>query len=157
VTQMEFHQPYLRMTGYHEALLDANLDFHPQWMAEATFTIDGGYHAAKQMLGKPQNAPTAIFCAGDEIAFGAIQAARDLGLRVPQDISVVGIDGHPLAEFYGLSTVDQKVMNQGAKAADTLIDNLESGDKKDLKNFEQLTIWPIDLVVRSSTARRTDS
>ncbi|MDA8927196.1 substrate-binding domain-containing protein [Aquiluna sp.] len=91
------------------------------------------------------------------IAFGAIQAARDLGLRVPQDISVVGIDGHPLAEFYGLSTVDQKVMNQGAKAADTLIDNLESGDKKDLKNFEQLTIWPIDLVVRSSTARRTDS
>ena len=90
VTQMEFHQPYLRMTGYHEALLDANLDFHPQWMAEATCTIDGGYHAAKQMLGKPQKAPTAILGAGGEIAFGARQEDRDLGLRVLQDIRAVG-------------------------------------------------------------------
>lgn len=154
-TEMDFHQPYLRKTGYHEALLDANLDFHPQWVAEAEFTIDGGYYAAKQMLGNPQNAPTAIFCGADEMAFGAIQAARDLGLRVPQDISVVGIDGHPLVEFYGLTSVNQQVKKQGVKGANELIDILESGEEKDLRNFEDLTLWPIDLVVRSSTARQT--
>jgi DNA-binding LacI/PurR family transcriptional regulator len=72
-SEMDFHQPYLRKTGYHEALLDANLDFQEQWMAEADFTVGGGYYAAKQMLGDPRNKPTAIFCASDEMGFGAIQ------------------------------------------------------------------------------------
>ena len=154
-TEMDFHQPYLRKTGYHEALLDANLDFHPQWMAEADFTIAGGYHAAKQMLGDPRSAPTAIFCASDEMGFGAIQAARDLGYRVPQDISVIGMDGHPMGMFYGLSSIDQSTSEQGAKGANMLMDILGSDDEKQLKNFEQLNIWPIDLIVRSSTARRS--
>lgn len=154
-SEMDFHQPYLRKTGYHEALLDANLDFQPQWMAEADFTIAGGYYAAKQMLGDPRNAPTAIFCASDEMGFGAIQAARDLGLRVPQDISVIGLDGHPLGEFYGLTTIDQRTGLQGAQGANWIVDILESGDEKQLANLEQLTTWPIDIEVRSSTARRS--
>ena len=92
--------------------------------------------------------------ASDEMGFGAIQAARYLGLRVPQDVSVIGIDGHPLGEFYGLSTVHQSVQKQGAKAADALIDILESNDPRDQENFEEMTNWPIELVVRSSTAKR---
>ena len=154
-SEMDFHQPYLRKTGYHEALLDANLDFVPQWMAEADFTVAGGYHAAKQMLGDPRSAPTAIFCASDETGYGAIQAARDLGLRVPQDISVIGLDGHPLGMFYGLSTIDQKPAEQGQFGANWIVDILESGDDKQLANIEQLTTWPIDLTVRSSTARQS--
>ena len=153
-TEMDFHQPYLRRTGYQEALLDANLDFDPKWVAEADFTVGGGYVAAKQMLGDPRNAPTAIYCASDEMGFGAIQAARDLGLRVPQDISVIAMDGHPMGEFYGLSTIDQKTNLQGARGADMLVDILESGDDRQLSNTEQLTTWPIDLVVRSSTAKQ---
>lgn len=152
----EFQQPYQRKTGYHEALLDANLEFKDQWMAEADFTIGGGYYAAKQMLGDPRNAPTAIFCASDEMGFGAIQAARDLGLRVPQDISVIGIDGHPLCEFYGLSTIDQRPADQGAQGANWLVDLLESGDDKQLSNIEQLSTWPMELEVRSTTAKRSE-
>jgi len=151
---MDFHQPYLRKTGYQEALLDANLHFHPQWIAEADFTTTGGYHAAKQMLGDPRSAPTALYCASDEMGFGAIQAARDLGLRVPQDISVIGMDGHPMGAFYGLSTIDQRTSEQGAKGANMLMDILESGDDRQLNNVEQLSSWPIELLVRSSTARR---
>lgn len=154
-SEMDFHQPYLRKTGYHEALLDANLDFQPQWMAEADFTIGGGYYAAKQMLGDPRNAPTAIFCASDEMGFGAIQATRDLGLRVPQDISVIGIDGHPLGEFYGLTTIDQRTKEQGQQGANWIVDILESGDKKQLSNVEQLSTWPIDIEVRGTTAKRS--
>ncbi|MEY3586968.1 MAG: hypothetical protein RJB32_264 [Actinomycetota bacterium] len=155
--EMDFHQPYLRRTGYQEALLDANLDFHPAWVAEADFTTGGGYFAAKQMLGDPRSAPTAIYCASDEMGFGAIQAARDLGLRVPQDISVIAMDGHPMGEFYGLSTIDQNPHDQGAKGADMLVDILEAGDEKLLENREQLTNWEIELVVRSSTARQATS
>ena len=153
-SEMDFHQPSLRRTGYQEALLDANLDFNPEWVAEADFTVGGGYHAAKQMLGDPRSAPTAIFCAADEMGFGAIQAARDLGYRVPQDISVIGMDGHPLGDFYGLSTIDQSPKAQGAKGANMLVDILESNDEKQPVNVEQLTQWPIELLVRSSTARR---
>lgn len=153
-SEMDFHQPSLRRTGYQEALLDANLDFKPEWVAEADFTVGGGYHAAKQMLGDPRSAPTAIFCAADEMGFGAIQAARDLGYRVPQDISVIGMDGHPLGDFYGLSTIDQNPNAQGAKGANMLVDILESNDEKQPVNVEQLTQWPIELLVRSSTARR---
>jgi DNA-binding LacI/PurR family transcriptional regulator len=154
-TEMDFHQPYLRRTGYQEALLDANLDFDPKWVAEADFTVSGGYVAAKQMLGDPRNAPTAIYCASDEMGFGAIQAARDLGYRVPQDVSVIGMDGHPMGPFYGLSTIDQTTTEQGAKGANLILDILESDDEKQLSNFEQLSVWPIDLIIRSSTARRT--
>jgi DNA-binding LacI/PurR family transcriptional regulator len=153
-SEMDFHQPYLRKTGYHEALLDANLDFQEQWMAEADFTVGGGYYSAKQMLGDPRNKPTAIFCASDEMGFGAIQAARDLGLRVPQDISVIGLDGHPLGVFYGLSTINQKTKEQGEHGANWIVDILESGDERALANIEQLDTWPIDLEVRSSTAVR---
>jgi DNA-binding LacI/PurR family transcriptional regulator len=153
-SEMDFHQPSLRRTGYQEALLDANLDFKPEWLAETDFTVGGGYHAAKQMLGDPRSAPTAIFCASDEMGFGAIQAARDLGYRVPQDISVIGMDGHPLGNFYGLSTIDQNPNAQGAKGANMLVDILESGDEKQPVNIEQLTQWPIEMMVRSSTARR---
>ena len=51
--------------------------------------------------------PTAIFAASDEMAIGALLAARELGYRVPEDLSVVGIDGHELGEFFRLTTVDQ--------------------------------------------------
>jgi DNA-binding LacI/PurR family transcriptional regulator len=106
------------------------------------------------MLGDPRNKPTAIFCASDEMGFGAIQAARDLGLRVPQDISVIGLDGHPLGVFYGLSTINQKTKEQGEHGANWIVDILESGDERQLANYEQLDTWPIDLEVRSSTAVR---
>ena len=153
-SEMDFHQPYLRRTGYREALLDANLDFQPGWLTEADFTIAGAYHGAKQILGDPRSAPTAIFCASDEMGFGAIMAARDLGYRVPQDISIIGMDGHEVGEFYGLSTISQQPRAQGYHGANMLVDLLESGDPRDLKNIEQINEWPIDLLVRSSTARR---
>jgi len=88
------------------------------------------------------------------MGYGAIQAARDLGLRVPQDISVIGLDGHPLGMFYGLSTIDQKTSEQGEHGANWIVDILESGDDKQLANTQQLTTWPIEITVRSSTAKQ---
>ena len=65
----------------------------------------------------PGASPTAIFAASDEMAIGAMLAARDLGYRVPTDLSIAGIDGHELGRFFDLTTVDQFPARQGARAA----------------------------------------
>lgn len=152
-SQMEFQQPKLRRQGYNEALAAAGLEARPAWYLQSELTLESGYHQAKQMLGNPGAAPTAIFCASDEMAFGAIMAAKDLGLRVPQDVSIVGIDNHDLSEFYGLTTISQNVRAQGREAAETLINLLSGSEIKDEPNIELNTEWPIELVVRSSTSR----
>jgi DNA-binding LacI/PurR family transcriptional regulator len=72
---------------------------------------------------------------------------------VPQDVSIIGIDNHDLADFYGLTTISQNVRAQGKHATETLIELLNGPDIKDQPNIELNTEWPIELVVRSSTAR----
>jgi DNA-binding LacI/PurR family transcriptional regulator len=83
------------------------------------------------------------------MAFGAILAARDLGLRVPEDVSIVGIDGHDLAEFFGLTTVAQDPRGQGRAAAISVLDILDGNSSEDYLG----RMWPIELVIRSSTSR----
>ena len=98
----------------------------------------------------PYDRPTAIFAASDEMAVGAILAARDLGLDVPRDVSVIGIDDHDLAEFFGLTTIAQYPALQGRMAVELLMDELHPGRREvDVLNVA----IPYDLVVRSSTAR----
>src|SRR6478735_1604511 len=122
---MDFHLPTNRRIGYEGALRDAGIELDPRLFAPADFTIRGGYHAAKQLLGVPHDRPTAIFAASDEMAIGSILAARDLGLSVPRDVSIVGIDDHPLADFFGLSTVAQHPDRQGEQAVEILMEQLE--------------------------------
>lgn len=153
----EFNQPDLRKTGYQMALEAAGLELRESWVAQANYTIEGAYWAAKQMLGDPRHAPTAIFCASDEMGFGTIIAAKDLGLRVPQDISVIGLDNHDMSEFFGLSTISQQPRQQGKRAAEMMLALLQSADLKDHVNIEETTPWPVQLVVRSSTARSSTS
>ena len=76
---LDFHLPTNRRIGYEGALRDAGIEVDPRLFAPADFTIKGGYHAAKQLLGVPHDRPTAIFAASDEMAIGSILAARDLG------------------------------------------------------------------------------
>ena len=143
----------LRHNGYEKALQDAGLAVRPTWFVPADYTIQGAYHAAKQLLGDPRNAPTAIVCASDEMGFGAIMAARDLGLRVPEDVSIIGMDNHDMSEFFGLTTVDQDVRGQGRSAAERLLAVLESEDDSVPTNVEENDAWPVRLLVRHSTAR----
>jgi len=152
-TEMHFMQPSLRHEGYEKALLDHNLEVRKEWFVPADYTIQGAYHAAKQVLGDPRNAPTAMVCASDEMGFGAIMAAKDLGLRVPEDISVVGMDNHDMSQFFGLSTINQDVRGQGRHAAETLLSVLESEGEEIQNNVEECKEWPVELLIRSSSAR----
>ena len=147
---LDFHLPTNRRLGYESALNDAGIESAPELFQPADFTMRGGYQAAKQLLGSPHDRPTAIFAASDEMAIGSILAARDLGLIVPRDVSVIGIDDHELADFFGLSTIAQFPRGQGEKAVEILMDQLHPGlhDQAALN-----TPLPFDLIVRSSTAR----
>ncbi|TQJ30488.1 LacI family DNA-binding transcriptional regulator [Microbacterium sp. SLBN-146] len=146
---IDFHIPTRRRQGFELALADAGIPVHPALFEPADFTIEGGFRAAKQLLGRPGERPTAIFAASDEMAIGALLAARELGYRVPEDISVVGIDGHELGEFFRLTTVDQFPRGQGERAADAILDELERPGLP-----HEPGRLPYDLVVRASTSRR---
>ncbi|WP_084037904.1 LacI family DNA-binding transcriptional regulator [Demequina sp. NBRC 110053] len=145
--ELDFHLPASRRAGYEEALADAGIEADPLMLRGADFTIAGGYDATLQLLGDPRVHPTAIFAASDEMAIGAILAARDLGKQVPSDLSVVGIDGHDLAEFFSLTTIDQFSELQGRRAVDRVLRELGSGSTD--PEHEAL---PFELVMRRSTA-----
>lgn len=145
---IDFHIPTNRRIGFEEALADAGIPLKPAQLEPADFTVDGGYRAAKQLLGRPGPRPTAVFAASDEMAIGAVVAARDLGYRVPEDLSVVGIDGHELGAFFRLTTVDQFPLAQGERAADAVLAKLEGTEDESAPGA-----LPFELIVRGTTAR----
>jgi LacI family repressor for deo operon, udp, cdd, tsx, nupC, and nupG len=145
----DFHHPYNRRLGYQAAMQEAGLEVRPDRFMPADFTIPGGYAAAKKALSDPRILCTALVAVSDETAIGAILAARDLGMNVPADVSIVGIDGHDLSEFFGLTTVAQDPRGQGTTAAGLLLDLLDDTTSEKYMG----TMWPIELIVRSSSAR----
>ncbi|WP_189045804.1 LacI family DNA-binding transcriptional regulator [Micromonospora sonchi] len=137
-----------RRRGYQEALRAAGLRPDPALDVESGFDIDGGTRATEELL-RRGDPPTAIFAACDEMAMGALTALRDAGLRVPQDVSVIGIDDHALSGVLGLSTIAQPAAEQGRLAAKMLLDPLAGrGGGTDMGTV----ILPTRLVVRESTA-----
>jgi LacI family transcriptional regulator, repressor for deo operon, udp, cdd, tsx, nupC, and nupG len=123
LNQLAFSAHAERRAGYREALRDAGIVPDPALYVEADFSVAGGERATRELLrrGTP---PTAIFAACDEIAIGAMRVLRAAGLRVPDDVSVVGIDDHDLAAALGLTTVAQPAAEQGRQAAVTLLQSL---------------------------------
>jgi LacI family repressor for deo operon, udp, cdd, tsx, nupC, and nupG len=148
--ELDFHLPTNRRIGYETALEAVGIPIDPELFQAADFTMQGGYNAAKQLFGNPRRRPTAIFAASDEMAIGAMLAARDMGLGVPGDVSIMGIDDHELAEFFGLSTVAQYPDEQGRKAVEILMDQLHPGRRE---RGSLNTPLNFDLIVRSSTAK----
>jgi LacI family transcriptional regulator len=116
--------------------------------AASAYTIAAGREAAAALL-RREPAPTALFCANDLIAAGALAAARERGLSVPDDLSVVGFDDSFFASVMtpALTTVRQPLARLGREAAEIAIDSIE-GTRQDPV---RLTL-PVELVVRESTA-----
>ena len=116
----------LRVRAWRETLEGAGIEPAPELLVTEDYGVDAGAHAMARLLetGVP---PTAVFAYSDELAFAAIAHARSVGLRVPEDLSVVGVDGHPLGALLDLTTVDQDVASQGRLAAELAVD-LVSGE-----------------------------
>lgn len=148
---LDFHLPRNRRAGYEAALKSRSIEPDPLLVRVADFTLAGGYRATLQLLGDPRVAPTAIFAASDEMAMGALLAARDLGKKVPDDLSIIGIDGHELGEFFGLTTVSQFPETQGRLAAEAVLRELH----RQTPEPHNVSL-PFELVVRRSTSVPSD-
>ena len=116
-----------RLKGFSRALKDHHLTVHPDLVINSDSTIDGGRIAMNELIAH-RSLPTAVFAHCDEAAFGALMALREHGLSAPKNVSVIGIDDHPMSWFLGLSTVAQPVADQGAFAANLLVDRLQHAD-----------------------------
>jgi LacI family repressor for deo operon, udp, cdd, tsx, nupC, and nupG len=106
----------LRVRGWRETLAAAGLEAPDELLASESYGLDAGARAMARLL-ELAEPPTAVFAYSDELAFAAVTHLRARGLRVPEDVSVIGVDGHPLGELLGVSTVDQDVAGQGRVAA----------------------------------------
>jgi LacI family transcriptional regulator len=139
-----------RRDGYKQALLEAGLPIVPELVVEGKFTQESGHHAMEQLRLLPQP-PTGVFAASDATAIGALRALHAAGLRVPDDVAVVGFDDVPLASFAmpPLTTMHQPIQELGAVAVQLLVERLEH------PTAPRRQVWlPATLVQRESAAVR---
>lgn len=125
-----------RRLGYQAAMVENKLPVSEKDVFYAANNLDGGCAATRDILQK--NGYTAIFCATDTLAIGAVKAIAEMGLNVPGDISLVGFDGlgHQLLTTPHLSTVYQPIYEIGKELAQTLIDKLDGKKAKTCRMLE---------------------
>ena len=144
-----FRSSHERGRGFAEGLAEHGLTLDPAYIRRAAYTFESGVEAATELLALPQR-PTAIFAGNDEMAIGVMKAARDAGLDVPRDLSIVGFDDLPMASrvWPNLTTVRLPIRDMGRMAAEKLTAGLRGLDPATLVQPE---VDP-SLVVRDSTA-----
>jgi LacI family transcriptional regulator, galactose operon repressor len=137
-----------RLNGYHAALASYGVVPDPQLEPESDFQKGGGYQSALELFDL-DDPPTAIFAFNDPMAIGALRAARERGLRVPEEVSIIGFDDAGVAEHTipALTTVRQPLAEMGRMAVSLLLRQL------DQQRLEALRVeLATKLVVRASTA-----
>jgi LacI family transcriptional regulator len=144
-----FRSSHERGRGFAEGLAEHGLALDPAYIRRAAYTFESGVEAATELLALPER-PTAIFAGNDEMAIGVMKAARDAGLDVPRDLSIVGFDDLPMASrvWPNLTTVRLPIRDMGRMAAEKLTAGLRGLDPATLVQPE---VDP-SLVVRDSTA-----
>ncbi|MGW0735529.1 LacI family DNA-binding transcriptional regulator [Streptomyces sp. NPDC002851] len=137
----------LRLSAFREAVAAAGLGVPEQWTEYGPLTRDGGATAAARLLRRPDR-PRAILCGNDLIAIGAMEAARRAGLRVPEDVAVIGFDDIETADLVTprLTTVVNPAAAVGDACARTILWRVENGPGVPYKR----TVLPTRLVVRQS-------
>jgi LacI family transcriptional regulator len=137
----------MRRRGYLAALAQRGLPADPRLVVESGYTEEGGVRAAERLLAVPDR-PTAIFAVTDMTAVGALGVARRMGLRIPEDVAIVGYNDIPLATRMvpALTTVHVPIHDFGAAAARLLLEQIETGEPS-----RQRVVFNPELIVRGST------
>jgi LacI family transcriptional regulator, repressor for deo operon, udp, cdd, tsx, nupC, and nupG len=142
-----FSVPQKRLQGYQDALKAYGLKFRPELVVSGNFSLAGGAEAMIRLLSIP-SPPTAVFALSDEMAIGAMKTIREMNLKIPEDVSVIGFDDHEIAAYVGLTTVKQPVTELGEKAASLLLEHIDNKNKDGQPQIKMKN----RLVVRSTTA-----
>lgn len=135
-----------RFIGYRQALDSVGLPYRQDYVLHSDFTAENGYAGMRQLLDLA-DPPTAVFCAADTMAFGAIRALHEAGLRVPQDVAVVGFDDIEMASLFipALTTVRQDKDGLGSLAGEALVRMIEEPGF-----VPPGTVVPTQLIIRES-------
>jgi len=149
---LKLHNAAERLKGFTRALSEADLSAGPEFVQEAGFDTPSGYQAAVRLL-RMLPRPTAIFACNDLMAFGALQAARELGLRCPEDVSIAGFDSLEFTNLTdpSLTSVYQPGYQVGATAARLLLERIDG-----LRSAPRKVLLPTELKRRNSVAPPCD-
>ncbi|RMF45283.1 MAG: LacI family transcriptional regulator, partial [Anaerolineae bacterium] len=136
-----------RLEGFRNALQDAGLPGDPALVYEGDWSASSGREALHHMA-QHGHLPDGVFAQNDRMALGVLRAARELKLRVPEELAVIGVDDMPLASYFDppLSTMRQDMQQIGRRAADLLLKTI-NGEQTRPENI----LIPAELVVREST------
>ncbi|MEV8519550.1 LacI family DNA-binding transcriptional regulator [Dyella marensis] len=136
-----------RYEGYADAMKEHGIPVRKKYVLEGTYTFEDGFRRARKLLAG-KDAPSAIFGSNDEIAAGALAAARSAGLDVPWDLSIAGFEDNPFSRqaWPALTTASQSTSEIGRHAASRLLEQLQKGALPGSERFVP------ELVIRGSTA-----
>lgn len=142
-----FAGPTARMAGVDDGLAAASVEVPDTWSYVTDWSLDAAATAMERILDARPEPPTGVVCFSDEIAIAAMGVLRRRGLRVPDDVSVVGFDDHDLAGSVGVTTVHQPVQDLGHRAAELLLQQLDHPPGEVASE-----VLPTRIVVRDSSA-----
>lgn len=136
-----------RFQGYKLALEEAGIEYKEKWVINSHWNTENSYKGMKELL-KSDDLPTAIFCASDLMAIPAMRAIHESGLRIPDDIAIIGLDNIEMAKYSTppLTTINIPKYEMGEIVAKTMVDMVEEKIKVPIK-----ILVPFELVVRESS------
>lgn len=139
-----------RLEGFCSALEDHNLVCEQLYIRDGNSRIEGGYRAVEDLYRLP-DPPTALFITNNLMTLGALHAIRDLGLKCPEDVGIIGFDDHDWADIFlpPLTVIRQPTFRMGAMAASMLIEMLSGERKQDVIN-KNIETFSGELIVRGS-------
>jgi LacI family transcriptional regulator len=145
----DFRSARERLDAYEKALQKHDLPLQPELIQPGNYQYSGGYHGTLSLLDL-DTPPTAILATNDTSALGAYDAARGRGLRIPDDLSVIGFDDIPQAAYVhpALTTVRQPLVEMGRQAAQLLLKYIEDPEQSVVR-----IILPAELVIRDSVCQ----
>lgn len=128
-----------RLAGFRRGLAERGIEPREELISHGEFTRDSGYQSASALLGSSRR-PTALVCADDLIALGVMDAILDAGLRIPEDVAVMGVDDVPAASLrqIALTTIRQPAAEMGRRAVNLLLERIKDGPENE----------PIEIVLR---------
>lgn len=135
-----------RCAGYRQALAEASLPFLPEYHWQGEHGRQEAREMARELLALP-NPPTAVFAASDTQAIGVLEAAQDVGLQVPDDLSVIGYDDIEIAEYLHLTNIRQPLFASGVEGVELLLESIVTSP-----STPRQVLLPTKLIVRQTTA-----
>ncbi len=136
------------LSGFTEALQDLGLPVRQEWIMDGHYSMQGGFDQMQRLL-ELSRRPTAVACANDIMACGALRAVSKAGLKVPDDIALTGFDNSEVSRYTtpSLTTVDMCLADVGRTAAQTILTMLKN------QSVPAVQIYPAEIIVRESTVK----